>query len=182
MREVDIGFTRYLKETFEMMNELGLLLASGDMDKSNVMAIGWGTAGIIWGKPVFVVLVRPSRYTCGLIEKIGQFTVNVPFPEMEEVVSFCGTVSGRNHDKFKEKNLTAIPGRKVRCPIIGECSISYECRVVHKNDVIAAELFGDIPPEYYSQGDYHRVYFGEILAAYKGSVIPPENLELEEGN
>ncbi|TET93780.1 flavin reductase family protein, partial [Candidatus Aerophobetes bacterium] len=77
MREVDMDFTRYLKETFEMMNEVGLLLASGDMDKSNVMAIGWGTAGIIWGKPVFIVLVRPSRYTYGLIEKIGQFTVNV---------------------------------------------------------------------------------------------------------
>lgn len=171
MREIDIGFTRYLKETFEMMNEVGLLLASGDMEKSNVMAIGWGTAGIIWGKPMFVVLVRPSRYTYGLIEKMGQFTVNVPFPEMEEVVSFCGSVSGRNHHKFKEKNLTAIPGRQVKCPAIRECSISYECRVVHKNDVIPAELFGDISPEYYPQGDYHRVYFGEILAAYKGPCL-----------
>ncbi len=168
MREVDMGFARYLKETFEMMNKTGLLLASGDRDKSNVMAIGWGTAGIIWGKPVFVVLVRPSRYTYGLIEKNGQFTVNVPFPEMEELVSFCGTVSGRSHHKFKEKNLTAVPGKKVECPAIRECSISYECRVVHKNDVIPVELFGDIPPEYYPQGDYHRVYFGEILTAYKG--------------
>ncbi|TKJ45032.1 flavin reductase, partial [Candidatus Aerophobetes bacterium Ae_b3b] len=90
MREVDIGFTRYLRETFKMMNETGLLLVSGDMEKSNVMTIGWGTSGIIWGKPVFIVLVRPSRYTYGFIEKIGQFTVNVPFPEMEEIVSFCG--------------------------------------------------------------------------------------------
>jgi hypothetical protein len=89
MREVDTGFTGYLKETFEVMNDLGLLLVSGDMDKPNVMAIGWGTAGITWGKPLFVVLVRPSRYTYGLIEKSGEFTVNVPFPEMEEVVSLA---------------------------------------------------------------------------------------------
>ncbi|GAH31050.1 unnamed protein product [marine sediment metagenome] len=177
MREVNMDFTRYLRETFKMMNETGLLLVSGDMEKSNVMTIGWGTSGIIWGKPVFIVLVRPSRYTYGFIEKIGQFTVNVPFPEMEEIVSFCGTVSGRNHDKFREKNLTAVPGRKVKCPTIRECSISYECRIVHKNDVIPAELFPDIPPEYYPQGDYHRVYFGEILAAYKGKGVQKGLLE-----
>jgi len=167
MREVDTSFIHYLKETFGIMNNLGVLLVSGNMNKFNVMTIGWGTAGIIWGKPVFCVLVRPSRYTYGLIEKNGEFTVNVPTPGMEEVVSFCGTVSGRNHDKFKEKNLTAIPGKKVKCPIIKECSISYECQVVHKNDVVPGELFSDIPPEYYLQGDYHRVYFGEILAVYK---------------
>jgi len=28
-----------------------------------------------------------------------------PFPETEEVVSFCGMVSGRNYDKFKETTI-----------------------------------------------------------------------------
>jgi len=167
MEQINTGFLHYLKDTFEIMGKIGVFLVSGNTDNPNVMAIGWGTAGIIWGKPVFIVLVRPSRYTFGLIEKTGEFTVNVPYPEMEEVVSFCGTVSGRDHDKFKEKNLTPLPGKKVKCPIIKESFIHYECRVVHKNDVIPRELFPDIPPEYYPEGDYHRVYFGEILAAYK---------------
>jgi len=167
MREIDTGFASYLKETFEVMDNMGLLLVSGDMEKCNVMTIGWGTAGIIWRRPIFIVLVRPSRYTFSLIEKKGEFTVNVPTPEMEEVVSFCGTVSGRDHDKFKEKNLTPVSGKKVRCPVVKGCSIFYECRVVHKNDVIPTELFPGISSEYYPQGDYHRVYFGEILANYK---------------
>ncbi len=167
MREVSTDFTHYLKETFEVMVDMGALLVSGDEEKSNVMTIGWGTAGIIWGKPIFVVLVRPSRYTYGLIEKIGEFTVNVPTAGMEDIVSFCGTVSGRNYNKFKEKNLTPLPSKKVKPPVIKECSISFECRVVHKNDVIPKELFPDISPEFYPQGDYHRVYFGEILEVYK---------------
>ncbi|RLE11563.1 flavin reductase family protein [Candidatus Aerophobetes bacterium] len=167
MSEVDTGFTRYLKDTFEIMNKLGLLLVSGDMNNHNVMTIGWAAAGIIWRKPIFVILVRPSRYTYGLIEKNGEFTVNVPSSQMDRIVSFCGSVSGRDHDKFREKNLTPLPGKKVNCPLIKECSISYECRVVHKNDVIPTNLFPNIPPEYYPQGDYHRVYFGEILTAYK---------------
>lgn len=167
MRKINTDFVPYLKDTFDAMSNTGLFLVSGNMNNPNVMTIGWGTAGIIWGKPVFIVLVRPSRYSYGLIEKSGEFTVNVPYPEMEEIVSFCGTVSGRNHNKFKEKNLTPLPGKKVKCPTIKESSIHYECRVVYKNDVIPKELFPDIPPEYYPEGDYHRVYFGEILAVYR---------------
>ena len=86
---------------------------------------------------------------------------------VEEVVSFCGTASGRDHDKFKEKNLTSLPGKKVKCPVIKECSVFYECRVVHKNLVIPGELFPGIRSEFYPQGDYHTLYFGQILAAYK---------------
>jgi len=167
MVEANTDFSDYLKETFGVMNQMGVLLVSGAIDKPNVMTIGWGTAGIIWGKPTFITLVRPSRYTHGLIEKGKEFTVNVPTLEMEEVVSFCGTASGRDHDKFKEKNLTSLPGKKVKCPVIKECSVFYECRVVHKNLVIPGELFPGIRSEFYPQGDYHTLYFGQILAAYK---------------
>lgn len=37
------------------------------------------------------------------------------------------------------------------------------CRIVHKNDVLPAELASDIPPGYCSQADYHRVFYGEIM-------------------
>ena len=69
MVEANTDFSDYLKETFGVMNQMGVLLVSGAIDKPNVMTIGWGTAGIIWGKPTFITLVRPSRYTHGLIEK-----------------------------------------------------------------------------------------------------------------
>ena len=41
-----------LERTVRVMGEMGLLLAAQDVDgKPNAMAIGWGTPGIIWGKP-----------------------------------------------------------------------------------------------------------------------------------
>ncbi|MGQ9630521.1 MAG: flavin reductase family protein [bacterium] len=167
MAKVEVYYADYLKETFQVMGKEGLLLASQDgKGKPNAMTIGWGTVGIIWGKPVFVVLVRPSRYTYGLIESSGAFTVNVPPRELAEVVSFCGTVSGRDHDKFRERGLTAVPGKHVKAPIIEECVINYECRVVHKNDVLKDELDPRIRSSSYPAGDFHRVYFGEILAVY----------------
>jgi flavin reductase (DIM6/NTAB) family NADH-FMN oxidoreductase RutF len=85
-------------------------------------------------------------------------------PQLKEVVQYCGTVSGRDYDKFKEKQLTAIPSKKVKTPIIKECILHFECRVVNKSDLIPSELEKSIIDTLYPKGDFHRVYFGEILA------------------
>jgi len=130
MRKVKVNYTDYLKETLQAMSNTGLLLTSADKKgKMNVMTIGWGTVGIIWGMPMFLVLVRPSRFTYGLIEETGEFTVNVPPRRLSEITFFCGSVSGRDHDKFKEKGLTPIAGENVISPIIEECVVHYECKV-----------------------------------------------------
>jgi flavin reductase (DIM6/NTAB) family NADH-FMN oxidoreductase RutF len=165
-----VDYRNYIDETIKAFDEERVLLAScGEKGLPNVMAIGWGTIGIIWRKPIFVVLVRPSRYTYRLMEETGEFTVNIAPPELKEVVQYCGTVSGRDHNKFKEKGLTAIPSKKIKTPMIKECLLHFECRVVHKNDLIPSELETSIIPTLYPKGDFHRVYFGEILACQYGS-------------
>jgi flavin reductase (DIM6/NTAB) family NADH-FMN oxidoreductase RutF len=167
MPKIEVSYTDYLKETIKMLGHGGLLLASTDAKGNpNAMTIGWGTIGIIWAKPIFVVLVRPSRYTYDLIEITNDFTVNVPTPKLADKISYFGTVSGRNQNKFKAKGLTVRPGKKVKSPIIEECVINYECRVVHKNDVIPDRLADEIRHRAYRQGDFHRIYFGEILVVY----------------
>jgi flavin reductase (DIM6/NTAB) family NADH-FMN oxidoreductase RutF len=154
-----------MAETAKAFQEgLVLLVSQGKGESPNAMTIGWGTMGVIWAKPVFIVLVRPSRYTYGLIQETGEFTVNVVPPHLKEVANYCGTVSGRDKDKFAEKKLTALPSEKVLAPIIEECTIHFECRVIHKNDLIPSELDKAIVPQFYKAGDYHRLYFAEILA------------------
>jgi flavin reductase (DIM6/NTAB) family NADH-FMN oxidoreductase RutF len=155
----------HIVETIKAFNEERVLLVSrGKEGLPNVMAIGWGTIGILWRRPIFIVMVRPSRYTYKLIEETGEFTVNIATPELKEVVQYCGTVSGRDHNKFKEKQLTAIPSKEVKTPIIKECILHFECRVVYKNDLIPSELEKSIIQTLYPKGDFHRVYLGEILA------------------
>jgi flavin reductase (DIM6/NTAB) family NADH-FMN oxidoreductase RutF len=154
-----------MEETVRAFGEDRVLLVSrGKEGLPNVMAIGWGTMGIIWRKPIFIVLVRPSRFTYKLIEETGEFTVNVVPPKLKEVVQYCGSVSGRDYDKFKEKQLTALPSQKVRTPMIKECILHFECRVVGKSDLIPSELEKSIINTFYAKGDFHRIYFGEILA------------------
>jgi len=175
MQKIKVSYKDYLKETFKVMKESGLLLTSANKEgKINVMAIGWGTIGIIWGMPMFLVLVRPSRFTYGFIEETGDFTVNVPSKKLSDIVSFCGSVSGRDYDKFKEKGLNPIPGENVKSPMIEECVVHYECRVIHKNDIIPARVPEDVGSEFYPGGDYHRIFFGKIVSVFADSKVKIE--------
>jgi len=167
MAKAAIPYTHYFKETIQRMREDGLLLVSSDASgKPNVMTIGWGTIGSIWGRPTWIVLVRPSRHTYSRLEEVPEFTVNVPPRELAQAAAHCGTVSGRDHDKFQEMKLTTVPSRQVRPPVIAECLIHYECRVLHRNDLAPETLVQAVHDEFYPQGNYHRIYYGEIVASY----------------
>ncbi len=117
-------------------------------------------------RPVFVVLVRPSRFTYSLIESSHEFIVNVPTAEMRRWVAFCGSHSGRDHDKFSEFGMTVTPGQHVHAVTIDACPMVYECRSIHYNDVIPNHLDSDIEKRSYGGSDYHRVYYGQILGTY----------------
>lgn len=162
--KVQVHYDSLLKETLEAMTSIGLLLvAQGKSGKPNPMAIGWGLIGSVWSRPIFTVLVRPSRYTYQLLEENGDFTVNVLPQKMKAAVDLCGTVSGRTHDKFAEAKLTPAPGLHGKTPIIAESLIAYECRTVMTSDVLPDRLEGGIRRSAYSSGDFHRLHFGNIL-------------------
>jgi flavin reductase (DIM6/NTAB) family NADH-FMN oxidoreductase RutF len=151
--------------TMEQMGKNGLLLVSGE--QGNPMTIGWGTVGIIWGKPIFIVLVRPSRYSFHFMEQNPEFTVNVLEESYVKQIAICGSRSGREINKIDVCGFSLKKGYGVRVPFIEQSLLHYECRTVHKNSVIEADLEKEIVGGYYPQGDFHRVYFGEILGVYK---------------
>ena len=167
MGKVRVDYKDYFAETMERMRDDGLLLVTqGNDKKANIMTIGWGMIGSIWGKSIFIVLVRPSRYTYSRLEQVDEFTVNVPSKDLAKAALHCGTVSGRDHDKFKEMNLTETASTAVQVPIIEECYINYECRSIHKNDLRPDFLNDAVKKQFYPDDDFHRLYFGEILATY----------------
>jgi flavin reductase (DIM6/NTAB) family NADH-FMN oxidoreductase RutF len=161
-----VPYTDYFAQTMQRMREEGLLLVSTGTDgKPNVMTIGWGMIGSIWARPVFLVMVRPSRHTYSRMEQVSDFTVNVLPRELAAAASLCGSASGREHDKFKEAQLTPMPSREVRSPIIKECVVHYECRTVHRVDMVPDALVQSIHEQFYKHGDFHRIYLGEIVAS-----------------
>jgi len=170
MAKQKCAWTDHFEAVMAALTSRGLLVGSYDAaGKANLMTIGWGSLGSIWGKPIWLVLVRPSRYTYDCIEHSGCFTVNVPAEALADACGVCGTKSGRDLDKFDACHLTHERGKLVRAPAVAECPIVYECKVVHSNDILPPRLAEEIRASAYPGGDFHRVYWGEILAAWADS-------------
>lgn len=159
----------YAGAALERMKPGVFLTASAD-GRSNTMIIGWGGPLMIWNRPMMVVFIRDIRATYGLVEKSGEFTVSVPLKDgLEEAIKFCGTRSGRDVDKFAACHLTPVPGRKVGAPIIGECDLHYECKVLYKQTLNQAAVPQAIKDRFYANpvnNANHTVYFADILDCY----------------
>jgi flavin reductase (DIM6/NTAB) family NADH-FMN oxidoreductase RutF len=167
MPKIDLDYYDPVPQLCQALQGEGALLVSVDKHgKPNAMTIGWATVGVIWGRPICIVLVRPSRYTFRCLNVTGDFTVNVPYPGQTDVCRICGSQSGRDIDKFAECGVTAQAGRETESPAIAECAVHYECKVVHKNNVAPVELEPGILGDYYPAEDFHTVYYGEIVACY----------------
>jgi len=150
----------------------GALLTTKAGDEVNAMTIGWGHLGVEWSKPIFVAYVRQSRYTKGLLDKSGEFTVNIPVGAVDKkILSLCGTKSGRDLDKLKELGLTPVEGQTVSAPAIKELPLTLECKVIYKQDQDLSALEKSYREHSYPAGtveenNFHTAYYGLVTAAY----------------
>lgn len=161
----DIDYMEIAEEAMERIKS-GAFLTVKTGDNLNTMTIGWALIGYVWRKPVFMVAVRDSRHTFGIMEKAEDFTVTVPESDMKDAIMFCGTKSGRDHDKLKELNLETVPARSVISPVIKTMGIHFECRIVFKTPMDRNNLIAEYE-KLYPEKDYHTLYFGEILRCYR---------------
>ena len=150
----------------ELMQHLpsGCLLVTGK-DKPNIMTMGWCTVGVMWGKQVLMAPVRLSRYSHALLEACPEFSVCVPDgKQLAKALALAGSKSGRDLDKVKEAGLTLAPSQTISVPYVAECPTVYECRTVYRLDMSPEHLEPAIQEHCYPNGDYHTLFFGEILA------------------
>ena len=72
-QEVDISTLEF--NPFDKISRQWMLVTAGNEDTSNTMTASWGGVGIMWGKPVATVYIRPQRYTKEFIDKDEYFTI-----------------------------------------------------------------------------------------------------------
>lgn len=146
----------------------GLFMTVKEGDQVNTMTLGWGSVSFMWNKPVFVAMVRYSRYTYEQLLKSKEFTISVPATgEMRNQLSICGSRSGRNSDKVIEAGLKLAPGKTVATPVIKDCPLHIECKVVYRQVMEPAALDAEIDEAYYTNRNYHVMFYGEIVDSYE---------------
>ena len=133
----------------------------------NTMTIAWATMGFCWNKPVFVCLVRPQRHTYPLLAESGEFTVSVPTREpLKEQLSFAGSRSGQDYNKFSGHGITARPSLAVSAPVIGECGLHLECKVLLAQNMTGERMNPSVAKMAYPAKDFHTMFWGEVVKCY----------------
>lgn len=162
------NFGEFSKETLEQLSSKGAFFTVKDGDKINTMTIGWGSLSQYWGQEIFIAPIRHSRYTFELLKNTNEFTVSIPTNnQLDEALKICGTVSGRNEDKFKKANLKLKDAKEIDTPVIDGCDIYYECKILSFTDLKKEDLDKETQEKWYQNNDMHRLYFAKIVACYK---------------
>lgn len=145
-----------------------VMVSCGDMQNSDIITIAW-TGTVNSEPPMLSVSVRKSRYSYELIEKTGEFVVNLVTEELLETCDGCGVISGRDVDKFDKFSLTKENGEKVKAPRIGESPVNLECVVKDKlflgtHVMFIAEIVNiAVSDKYLSEGKF-KIPDGELVS------------------
>ena len=108
--------------------------------KPNIITITYVTC-VNEEPPMIGIAMRPEKYSNYMIKDIGDFAVNIPTSELLAKIDYCGTYSGHTVDKFKKTGLTSQKSVKIKSPIIEECPINLECKLVQTVKLPSHDLF-----------------------------------------
>ncbi len=133
------------KQTWKAGNMLNpvpaVMVSVADKEgNNNIITVAW--AGTICTNPPMVsISVRPERYSYHMIEETGEFVINLTTEELVFACDYCGVVSGKAKDKFKEMKLTPYSVEGVKAPAIAESPVNIACRVVEKKELGSHHMF-----------------------------------------
>ena len=106
-----------------------VMVTCGDAPENwNIITVAW-TGTICSDPPMCYVSVRPERHSHVLIERTGEFVINLTTTELARQTDWCGVRSGRDYNKFHEMGLHTEPAQLVKAPLLQESPLNIECRV-----------------------------------------------------
>ncbi len=147
---------------FKLIGKDWALVTAGNKNNYNTMTVSWGGVGVIWGKDTATIYIRDSRYTKELIDNGDFFSIAFFNGNEKEALSYCGSHSGRDDDKFKAARLT--PAFRHSIPYPDEAQFIIFCKKMAAVP-LTADTFVDssIKETWYADGDMHTMYIGEII-------------------
>ena len=150
------------QNVFSLIGDQWMLITAGTEEKCNTMTASWGGLGVLWGKPVATVYIRPQRYTLEVVEREDAFTLCFFGEGYRKALALCGSKSGRDVDKVKECGFTVATAEGA--PYFEEADLALVCKKAYWQDMDPTHfLDGEIDGKWYPEKDYHRIFIGEIL-------------------
>lgn len=117
-----------------------MVSCGSDPSEYNIITVAW-TGTLCTDPALCYISVRPSRYSYTIIRKNMEYVINLTTKALAFATDWCGVKSGREHDKFKEMNLTPVPGTIVKAPLIKESPVNIECIVKEIKELGSHHMF-----------------------------------------
>ena len=108
--------------------------------RDNALAVAY-CCNCSYDPPMVMVGIVPSRYSYKLIKESGCFVVNLVGEGNREMFDYLGSHSGRNGDKLKAVGARVGQAVKVNAPILEDCPVNIECRIVDSIVTGSHEMF-----------------------------------------
>ena len=105
-----------------------VLISSQYKGEQNIMTLGWQTVNSF--EPSLVTcFIWDQNHSYDMIRKSKECVINIPEAHMLDTVVAIGNSTGEEIDKFEEFELTSMPAKKVKAPLIKECYANFECKL-----------------------------------------------------
>ena len=153
-----------MKDNFNVFNKFDkdwALVTAGTIDNFNTMTISWGEMGIVWGKKVITIFIRPDRYTFKFLKENDDFTVSFYDEKYRKALGILGTLSGKNVDKVKQVGFEKLEiGNSIT---FKEAKETYLCHKIFMQQM-NYENVPDVAKKIYQNGiEPHYIIIGEIV-------------------
>lgn len=162
----EISYSSVSENFIDLVAKQWMLITAGANGSSNCMTASWGGFGYLWNAPVAYIFIRPQRYTYSFVDSNPFFTLSFFDRKYRDILTFCGTKSGRDFDKIKETGLK--PYITSRGNVIYEqAKLAMECKKIYFSDIDPDMFLDSLIRRNYPESDYHRMYIGKIVAFYQ---------------
>jgi len=154
------------KNPFQIIGNEWMLITAGDKSKVNTMTASWGGLGVMYGKNVAFIVIRPQRYTKEFIDREDTFSLSFLEKEYKNTLNYLGSVSGRTEDKIAKSGLTL--DYLDNTPYFNEARNVLICKKLFEQPLTVDSLIDDkLIRTWYPNGDFHTLYIAEITKVLK---------------
>ena len=188
--ELDLQSQYTMKLNWFTGNGQAVLLTCCSVDRSidGIITVSWATP--ISHDP-FLLMVSVGnalksgkmsyRFCYQLINETKEFGFNIPGKHLIESVAKVGSTHSNKVDKFTQAGLTRMDAKKIHAPLIAECFLNMECRVIEQlvtgdqtvfvAEPVAAYMDEDVLVDGRFADKYcnksNRIYLSDVITFWK---------------
>jgi flavin reductase (DIM6/NTAB) family NADH-FMN oxidoreductase RutF len=165
----EINVSKIEVNPFHLIGKQWMLITAGNIKDFNTMTAAWGSLGFLWNLPVATVFVRPQRHTYDFMEKNEFFTLCFFEKSHKNILTYCGSHSGKNYDKVKETGLIPLETGLGNI-YFDQAWLVLECKKLYYEDINPDHFVDRLIQRNYPNKDYHRMYTGKVVNSYRKEI------------